>query len=127
PAPSRAERVLAAGPSGAPSGASAAASAAGAGRAADRGARAGRWAGRTPEPWRGPDVLDGLRDLGATPGVEGVLVCPQGFVSAHLEVLHDLDIEARRVAEEVGLAFARTASINDDPEVMPARARSDER
>jgi len=102
---------------------SAAAIAARAGLAADRWALAWQSAGRTPEPWRGPDVLDVLRDLGATPGVEGVLVCPQGFVSDHLEVLHDLDIEARRVAEEVGLAFARTASINDDPEVMPALAR----
>jgi protoporphyrin/coproporphyrin ferrochelatase len=79
-------------------------------------------AGRTPEPWRGPDVLDVIRDLGATGRAEGVLVCPQGFVSDHLEVLYDLDIDAARVATEVGLAFARTASINDDPAVMTALA-----
>jgi ferrochelatase len=72
-------------------------------------------AGRTPEPWRGPDVLDMIR-------ADGVLVCPQGFVSDHLEVLYDLDIEARRVATGAGLAFARTASINDDPAVMAALA-----
>jgi protoporphyrin/coproporphyrin ferrochelatase len=77
-------------------------------------------AGRTPEPWRGPDVRDVIRDLAATGRVEGVLVCPQGFVSDHLEVLYDLDVDARRVATEAGLAFARTASINDDPEVMAA-------
>lgn len=79
-------------------------------------------AGRTPEPWRGPDVAQVIRDLGATGRAEGVLVCPQGFVSDHLEVLYDLDIDARRVAEESGLAFARTASINDEPAVMAALA-----
>lgn len=79
-------------------------------------------AGRTPEPWRGPDVLDVIRDLGATGRADGVLVCPQGFVSDHLEILHDLDIEARRVATEAGLAFGRTASINDEPAVMAALA-----
>jgi ferrochelatase len=79
-------------------------------------------AGRTPEPWRGPDVLDVIRDVAATGRADGVLVCPQGFVSDHLEVLYDLDIEARRVAAGAGLAFARTASINDDPAVMAALA-----
>ena len=79
-------------------------------------------AGRTPEPWRGPDVLDVIRDLAATGRAEGVLVCPQGFVSDHLEVLYDLDIDARRVATESGLEFARTASINDDSAVMAALA-----
>jgi ferrochelatase len=79
-------------------------------------------AGRTPEPWRGPDVVEVIRDLGATGRAEGVLVCPQGFVSDHLEVLYDLDVDARRVASEAGLAFARTASINDEPAVMAALA-----
>jgi protoporphyrin/coproporphyrin ferrochelatase len=79
-------------------------------------------AGRTPEPWRGPDVRGVIRDLAATGTIEGVLVCPQGFVSDHLEVLYDLDVDARRVATEAGLAFGRTASINDDPAVMAALA-----
>jgi ferrochelatase len=79
-------------------------------------------AGRTSEPWRGPDVRDAIRDLAASGRAEGVLVCPQGFVSDHLEVLYDLDIDARRVATESGLAFGRTASINDDPAVMAALA-----
>ena len=79
-------------------------------------------AGRTPEPWRGPDVLQVIRDLADTGRSEGVLVCPQGFVTDHLEVGYDLDIEARRVAEEVGLAFARTRTVDDDPAVMGALA-----
>jgi ferrochelatase len=80
-------------------------------------------AGATPEPWRGPDILEVLRDLAATGRAEGVLVCPQGFVADHLEVAYDLDIEAAAVAREVGLAFARTRVLNDDPVVMAALAR----
>jgi ferrochelatase len=79
-------------------------------------------AGRTPEPWRGPDILQVIRELGETGRGTGVAVCAQGFTSDHLEVLYDLDIEARRVAEEHGLAFARTRSLNDDPAVMAALA-----
>ncbi len=79
-------------------------------------------AGRTPEPWRGPDILDVLRELAATGATEGVLVCAQGFVADHLEVLYDLDIEAAGMADELGLAFARTRSLNDDPTVMAALA-----
>ena len=58
------------------------------------GASPGRAPARTPEPWRGPDVLEVIRDLAATGRADGVLVCPQGFVADHLEVLYDLDIEA---------------------------------
>ncbi len=70
-------------------------------------------AGRTPEPWIGPDilaVLPALRDAGAA----GVVVCAAGFVSDHLEVLYDLDVEARAAAEAIGLAFTRTPSPNAD-------------
>jgi protoporphyrin/coproporphyrin ferrochelatase len=79
-------------------------------------------AGRTPEPWRGPDILYIVRELAATGRAEGLLVVPQGFTSDHLEVLFDLDIEAAAVAEEVGLAFARTEVVNADPSVMGALA-----
>jgi protoporphyrin/coproporphyrin ferrochelatase len=76
-------------------------------------------AGRTPEPWIGPDLLAVLRRLGAearSAGTRGrVVVCPIGFVADHLEVLYDVDIEARAVAQGEGLAFTRTASLNDDP------------
>ena len=79
-------------------------------------------AGRTPEPWRGPDLLEVIRDLAATDGADGVLVCPQGFVSDHLEVVYDLDIEAAGVAAEVGMAFGRTRVLNDDRAVLGALA-----
>jgi ferrochelatase len=78
-------------------------------------------AGRTAERWLGPDILELLHELQAE-GVRDVLVCPAGFVSDHLEVLYDLDIEARHVAESLGLRFERTASLNDDPEFLRALA-----
>ena len=78
-------------------------------------------AGRTPEPWLGPDILEVVRDRAAA-AVPGVLVCPAGFVSDHLEVLYDLDVDAARVAAECGVAFARTASLNDDPALCRALA-----
>ncbi|HUS60984.1 MAG TPA: ferrochelatase [Acidimicrobiales bacterium] len=74
-------------------------------------------AGRTDDPWLGPDLRDVIRDLSAA-GVDGVVVCPIGFVSDHLEVLFDIDIEAKRVAEECGVSLVRTSSLNDDPEFM---------
>src|SRR5215207_2877386 len=79
-------------------------------------------AGRTPEPWLGPDVLAIVDAMAADPDVDGLLVCPCGFVADHLEVLYDLDIEAARRAAERGLAFARTASMNADATVLGALA-----
>ena len=91
----------------------------------------GRWevawqsAGRTPEPWLGPDVRDAVRRLAETGGVNdvhGVVICPIGFVADHLEVLYDLDIELAAVAAQVGLSYARTASLNDDPRFISVLA-----
>ena len=65
------------------------------------------------------------RDLAATGRARAILVCPQGFVADHLEVAYDLDIEAARVAAEVGLTFARTRTLNDDPTVMAAGPQRD--
>lgn len=71
-------------------------------------------AGRTSDPWLGPDILDALRQK-REDGFTDVVSCPIGFVSDHLEVLFDLDIEAQSVAREIGLNLVRTASLNDDP------------
>ena len=79
-------------------------------------------AGRTPEPWIGPDILEVIDQLGADDDVDGVIVSSVGFVADHLEVLYDLDIEAKDRADGVGLAFDRTASVNDAPAVMAALA-----
>jgi ferrochelatase len=79
-------------------------------------------AGRTAEPWIGPDVLEVIDEL-ADAGTPAVVVCSAGFVTDHLEVLYDLDIEARAHAAGRGIAFARTASPNDDPLVMGSLAQ----
>jgi protoporphyrin/coproporphyrin ferrochelatase len=94
-------------------------------------ARAGlsRWStgwqskGRTPDPWLGPDIVEVLASR-ATAGVPGVLVCPVGFVADHLEILYDLDVVAAAAAEAHGIAFARTDSLNDDPRLCQAVART---
>ncbi|MFM8650678.1 MAG: ferrochelatase [Actinomycetota bacterium] len=79
-------------------------------------------AGRTPEPWLGPDILTVIDELAASENASGVLVSACGFVADHLEVLYDLDIEAKKHANDRGLAFDRTACVNDDPKVMEALA-----
>lgn len=65
-------------------------------------------------PWLEPDVLDHLDALHAR-GVPGVVVAPVGFVSDHVEVVWDLDTEARERAEKHGMAFARAATAGPDP------------
>jgi ferrochelatase len=68
----------------------------------------------TGEPWLGPDILDELESLYAE-GVRKVLVAPIGFVADHLEILWDIDVEAREKAAELGLELDRIDSLNDDP------------
>jgi ferrochelatase len=68
----------------------------------------------TGEPWLGPDILPHLEELHAD-GVRAVLVAPIGFVSDHLEILWDIDVEARDKAAELGLELDRIESLNDDP------------
>lgn len=78
-------------------------------------------AGRTPEAWLGPDLTDVIGEL-ASDGHSAVVACACGFVADHLEILYDLDIEARRAAEEAGIAFVRTRSMNDEPDFVQALA-----
>jgi ferrochelatase len=68
----------------------------------------------TGEPWLGPDILDHLESL-RRQGVERVLVCPVGFVSDHLEIRWDLDVEAQEKAAGLGLRLDRIEMPNADP------------
>lgn len=70
--------------------------------------------GSKSQPWLGPDVCDHLRALGAK-GVREVVVAPIGFVSDHMEVVYDLDIEARAVANEIGLKLIRARTAGTHP------------
>jgi ferrochelatase len=75
----------------------------------------------TGEPWLEPHVLAELERL-HDDGVANVLLAPVGFVSDHLEILWDLDIEARAKAAELGLSYERMPSLNDDPAFIGALA-----
>jgi protoporphyrin/coproporphyrin ferrochelatase len=68
----------------------------------------------TGEPWLGPDILDHLAALHAD-GVTDVLICPVGFVSDHLEIRWDLDVEAQERATELGMRVDRIEMPNADP------------
>jgi ferrochelatase len=68
----------------------------------------------TGEPWLGPDILDHLDELHAA-GVGEVLVCPVGFVSDHLEIRWDIDVEAAEKGRELGMRIERIELPNADP------------
>lgn len=78
-------------------------------------------AGRTDEEWLGPDIRDRIKDL-RREGNAHILLCPVGFVSDHLEVLYDVDIEAQALAKDLDVHLVRTESPNADPEFMSALA-----
>jgi protoporphyrin/coproporphyrin ferrochelatase len=68
----------------------------------------------TGEPWLQPDILDHLATLRER-GVDSVFVCPVGFVSDHLEIRWDLDVEAAERAAELGMRYDRMEMPNADP------------
>jgi ferrochelatase len=81
----------------------------------------GRWqiayqsrSGSPGDPWLEPDVCDVLRGLRGS-DIQDVVAAPIGFVCDHVEVLYDLDVEARAVAAEVGVRFHRAQTVNDHP------------
>jgi ferrochelatase len=70
--------------------------------------------GRPDEPWLGPDILDHLKTL-ADEGARDAVIAPIGFLSDHMEVVYDLDVQARARAEELGIAMVRAATVGTDP------------
>jgi ferrochelatase len=75
----------------------------------------------TGEPWLGPDILDHLASLHGL-GIEDVLICPVGFVSDHLEIRWDIDVEAQERAAQLGMRLARIAMPNAEPAFVEALA-----
>ncbi|MCB8951064.1 MAG: ferrochelatase [Ardenticatenales bacterium] len=88
--------------------------------AARAGVPASRWswsyqsAGRSPEPWLGPQLPDHLAAL-AGQGIQNVVAIPVGFVADHVEILYDIDIQAREVARRHGIRLERPPALNTDP------------
>jgi len=70
--------------------------------------------GNPREPWLGPDITETVRAQ-AERGARDLLVVPLGFVCDHVEVLYDLDVEARQVADALGVGFTRAPTVNDHP------------
>jgi ferrochelatase len=70
--------------------------------------------GPATQPWLEPDVCDVIRELPAQ-GITDVIIVPYGFISDHMEVLYDLDTEARDLCGELGLAMIRTPTVGTDP------------
>jgi protoporphyrin/coproporphyrin ferrochelatase len=94
---------------------------AGAARAVAERVGAARWSlayqsrsGSPRDPWLEPDIGQAVQQAAAT-GARHVVVMPLGFVCDHVEVLYDLDTEARALASQHGLVFHRAAAVNDDP------------
>jgi ferrochelatase len=78
-------------------------------------------AGRSSEPWLGPQIEEVIVEL-AQAGERRLLVVPVGFVCDHVEILHDIDIEARQLAEAHGARLERSESLNASPTFIAALA-----
>lgn len=87
----------------------------------DRWSWAYQSAGRTPEPWAGPDLVEHLEQL-AGRGVRDVVSVPVGFVSDHVEILFDIDVQARETADRLGMRLERPPALNDDSRFVGALA-----
>ena len=73
--------------------------------------------GPPTQPWLGPDICEHLRELKEASATD-VVVAPVGFISDHMEVLYDLDTEARQLSEELGLNMIRAATVGAHPEFV---------
>lgn len=71
--------------------------------------------GPASQPWLQPDILDCLREIKAQPGSADVVIAPIGFVSDHMEILFDLDTEARELCAELGLEMVRAQTVGTHP------------
>jgi ferrochelatase len=74
--------------------------------------------GPPSQPWLAPDVCDYLRQTSAAEKITHAVIAPIGFLSDHVEVLYDLDVEARDVCKELGVEMIRAATINDHPKFI---------
>jgi ferrochelatase len=71
--------------------------------------------------WLGPDILQKIEEVG-TNGQKDILIAPIGFVSEHLEILYDIDIECQNLAKKLNINLKRTELLNDSPKLIDALA-----
>lgn len=74
--------------------------------------------GPASQPWLEPDILDCLREVKAGGGSSDVVIAPIGFVSDHMEILFDLDTQARELCAELGLSMVRVPTVGTHPRFM---------
>ncbi len=75
--------------------------------------------GPASQPWLEPDVCERIKDL-KSGGATGVCVVPIGFLSDHMEVAYDLDVEAATYAADLGMRFARAGTVGTHPAFVSA-------
>jgi protoporphyrin/coproporphyrin ferrochelatase len=73
--------------------------------------------GPPTQPWLEPDICDYLRQQHAA-GLHSVIICPIGFISDHMEVLYDLDTEARALCDQLGLKMVRAGTVGAHPRLV---------
>jgi ferrochelatase len=73
--------------------------------------------GPPSQPWLAPDICDYLREQHAA-GVRSVVICPIGFISDHMEVLYDLDTEARALCDQLGIKMVRAGTAGSHPKIV---------
>jgi protoporphyrin/coproporphyrin ferrochelatase len=71
--------------------------------------------GPASQPWLEPDILDYLREIKVRGNVSDVVIAPIGFVSDHMEILFDLDTQARELCSELGLQMMRAETVGTHP------------
>jgi protoporphyrin/coproporphyrin ferrochelatase len=74
--------------------------------------------GAPGQPWLEPDILDYLREVKARGVASAVVLAPVGFVSDHMEVVYDLDVEARHLCDLLGLPMTRAKSVGVHPKFI---------
>jgi protoporphyrin/coproporphyrin ferrochelatase len=74
--------------------------------------------GAPGQPWLEPDILDYLREIKTQKSTSAVVLAPISFISDHMEVLYDLDIEAKQLCESVSLPMVRAKTVGVDPQFI---------
>jgi ferrochelatase len=94
-------------------------------RLVSRGLGCDRWklayqsrSGPPSQPWLEPDICDYLRELRASGGTRDVVIAPIGFLSDHVEILYDLDTEAKALCQELGLNMVRASTVGNHPDFV---------
>ncbi len=74
--------------------------------------------GPPQQPWLEPDVCDYIAERHTAGTLSDVVLLPIGFISDHMEVIYDLDTEARQLCEQLGIGFQRAPTVGVNPKFV---------